>query len=246
MATSTKVGSKYNTNYSVAGGVEDFASVIRYFESDLQGNRDRSLLGGRTSEAADRYEMAWRRILYSKHSDKQFELLRDALTGQEFSLAEKFYVLFLQMTAESALFHDLSKEVLLKAVFAGRSTITNDDVISYMRHLKTTEPEDMPWSESTMLRAASMYLRVLAKLGLCSGKPKSKVLELKVPYLSDALFVYLVRWSQALNSDRSIHNPYLPFSFMDKQMLTLRLKKIEFMPLWDIFQLGQEVTIELK
>ena len=246
MIKSTKVGSKYDTNISVAGGVEDFASVIRYFQADINGHRDRSFLGGRTSEAAERYEIAWRRLFYSQHSDRQQQLLREAITSDELSLSEKYFVLYLQLVAQSTLFHDITRDVLLKAVFSGRSTITKEDVLSYMRFLKSNSPEDMPWSESTMSRAAIIYLGVLSKLGICSGAPKSTLRELHVPYLSDALFIYFIRWSQAVCEDRTIHNPYLPFAFLDNQMLTIRLKKIEYMPLWDIYQIGQEITIEIK
>lgn len=246
MIKSTKIGSKYDTNFSVAGGVEDFSSVVKYFVADINGNRDRSILGGRTSEAAERYEMAWRRLFYSKHSEKQHKLLCDAIGGDEFSLAEKYFVIYLQLIAENALFHDITRDVLLKVVFSGRSSVSKEDILSYMRFLKSNSPEDMPWSESTMSRAAVQYLGVLTKLGFCTGAPKSTTRELHVPFLSDGLFAYFVRWSQTVCEDRTIHNPYLQFSFLDNQMLTLKLKKIEFMPLWDIYQLGQEITIEIK
>jgi len=243
---SIKVKSKYDTNYSVAGGVEDFSSVVKYFQADFTGNRDNKVLGGRTSEATERYEQAWRKLMYDKHSEQQFLLLREIICSDAFALSDKFFAVFLQLVAENTLFREITRDVLLKAVFSGRSSLSREDIISYLRYLRMQFPDDMTWSESTMLRAAGMYLVVLTKLGICSGASKSMVKEINVPYLSDTLFTYFIRWSQAVCEDRTIHNPYLPFSFLDGQMLTLKLKKIEFMPIWDIYQIGQEITIELK
>ena len=41
-------------------------------------------------------------------------------------------------------------------------------------------------------------------------------------------------------------NPYIQFGFMDKETLINRLKKIENIKYWNISQIGDDVTIDLK
>lgn len=45
---------------------------------------------------------------------------------------------------------------------------------------------------------------------------------------------------------RTLDNPMMVFSFYDKPTLITKLKRVEFIPFWNITQMGDEVTIDLK
>ena len=84
----------------------------------------------------------------------------------------------------------------------------------------------------------------MKKFGLAHGNLRK---EIQYPVISDTLFVYFIRWcQQAYPADRTLHNPFIQFAFLEEATLINRLKKIEFIPHWDITQMGNEVTIDLK
>ena len=46
--------------------------------------------------------------------------------------------------------------------------------------------------------------------------------------------------------DQTLDNPMMVFSFYDKTTLITKLKRVEFMPFWNISQIGENLKIELK
>ena len=153
-------------------------------------------------------------------------------------------LVFWQMTYANALFRDITSEVFMKAVYQGRSSLSQDDVYSFVRHLKEQNPEELQWSDATLKIIGSKYLTAMKKLGLADGSLRK---EIRYPLISDSLFVYFMRWCQTVYpTDRTLGNPYLKFGFFENSTLIEKLKKITFIPYWDITQIGDDVTIDLK
>ena len=65
--------------------------------------------------------------------------------------------------------------------------------------------------------------------------------------MTSTLFVYFIRMAMTVYPDnRTLDNPMMVFSFYDKPTLITKLKRVEFIPFWNITQMGDEVTIEVK
>ena len=132
----------------------------------------------------------------------------------------------------------------MQAVYQGRTTLSALDVLALLHHIKETEKGEFNWSEATLKICASKYLTILKKLGLADGAIRKQIL---YPPMTSQLFVYFVRMAMAMfPAQNSLDNPMMVFSFYDKTSLIAKLKRIEFMPFWNITQIGDEVKIEVR
>ena len=65
--------------------------------------------------------------------------------------------------------------------------------------------------------------------------------------MTSQLFAYFIRMAMAMfPAQNSLDNPMMVFSLYDKTSLIAKLKRIEFMPFWNITQIGDEVKIEVR
>jgi hypothetical protein len=84
----------------------------------------------------------------------------------------------------------------------------------------------------------------MKKLGLADGAVKKTIVH---PVITQKLFIYFIRFvQQVCPDDKTLHNPYMIFAFSEEQSIITRLKKIENMQYWDISQISNELTIDLK
>lgn len=234
---------KYNSTVNVIGGVPDYLSMIDYINCECgYGNSD--TFNFRTAKATSRFKKAVNDAFISFESNKHKELFLGALNAADFSNEEKMVIMFWQFLYCNRLFAEITDNVFLRALYSGRTSISASDVEAFMKHLKVQSPDDMSWSDSTIKTTASKYLTVLKKLGFADGKTQKSI---RAPHISSSLFIYLVKFAlSAYPETNTLANPMFRFSFLDNQSIINRLKTIEYIPLWDITQIANEVTIFLK
>ena len=131
----------------------------------------------------------------------------------------------------------------MKAVYSGRVTIMAEEITSFLRFIKETEEGELDWSEDTIKISGSKYLTIMKKLGLADGAIKKSIVH---PVITNNLFVYFIRFVQTVSGDKTLHNPFIVFSFSEEQNIISRLKRIENIQYWDVTQIGKEITIDLK
>ena len=118
------------------------------------------------------------------------------------------------------------------------------DVLALLHHIKETEPGEFTWSEATLKICASKYLTILKKLNLADGAIKKQIL---YPPITSSLFAYFIKMAMTVYPDqKTLDNPMMAFSFYDKTSLISKLKRVEYVSLWNISQVGEEVVIEVK
>ena len=168
----------------------------------------------------------------------------EAIGNKDFSIQERLIVLFWQLTYSNKLFSRISAEVFMKAVYSGRVTILAEEITSFLRHIKETEPGELQWSEDTLKISGSKYLTILKKIGLADGSVRKTIIH---PVITSNLFIYFIRFvQQVVPGDKTLHNPYMIFVFLEEQSIITRLKKIENIQYWDISQVGSEISIDIK
>lgn len=233
---------RYNSSINVIGSIPDYASMIEYIIEEHTS--ECKSFQFRTTKSLSRFIKAINDSILSFQSKGQEQLFFSALTSSGYSLPDKLMVVFWQMLYANTLFYDITKEVFMTAVYQGKSSLAQDDIYMYVRHLKEENDTELDWSESTLKIIGSKYLTAMKKFGLADGNLRK---EIRYPVIGDSLFAYFIRWCQATCSgDRTIRNPFMQFAFLDPTSLVNRLKKIDFIPYWDITQVGDEITIDLK
>lgn len=235
---------KYDSTVNVVGSIPDYSNMIDYINQTygMASAEDRFVF--RTSKATSRFKKAVSDGFICFGSENHRALFLEALTSQDYSAEEKLIILFWQFIYCNALFRDVTKNVFLKALYSGRTSIAKNDIEAYLKHLKRENPEDMPWSDSTIAITASKYLTILKKFGFADGRLRK---EIHAPHMSSSLFVLMIRLSLAAYPDiESLENPMLIYSFLDRETIIKRLKSIDYIPLWNITQIGNNITISLK
>ncbi|MDE7190506.1 MAG: DUF1819 family protein [Muribaculaceae bacterium] len=239
-----KSHAKYNSTVNVVGSIPDYSNMIDYINQNygMTSSEDRFVF--RTSKATYRFKKAVSDGFFCFTSEDHKTIFLQGLVSKEYSIEEKLIILFWQFIFCNNLFREATDNVFLRLLFSGRTSIEIYDVEAYLTHLKKNYPDEMPFSDSTLTTIASKYLTVLKKFGMAEGKVKKII---KAPHISSKLFVYLVRFALCAYPDYdTLDNPLFRFSFLDQQSIINRLKTIEYIPLWDITQIGNDITISLK
>ena len=232
----------YSSDCNVIGSIPDYGILLDYITEKSNASGDGGFVF-RTQTTVSRFTKSIDTGVLQFVSEAHKELFMDAIAGDKYTRAEKMIILFWQMIYANKLFGKITENIFMPAVYNGRVTLDTNEVLSYLRYLQKDEPNSLPWSESTLDRTASKYLSTLKKLGLAAGSLVKTILH---PVISDNLFVYFVRWTLSVDSNRTLNNPYFYYSFYDNTGLINRLKKIDLIPYWNISQIGNDVTIELK
>ena len=236
--------SKYDSGVNIMGSVPNYNVMLDYI-SDTYGITEGSTgaFEFRTEKSLRRFIAAIESCILKFKNETHKSMFFDALANKDYSIQERLVVLFWQLTYSNRLFSRITAEVFMKAVYSGRITITAEEVTSFLRYIKETEKGELDWSEDTIKISGSKYLTIMKKLGLADGAIKKTIVH---PVITNNLFVYFIRFIQTVSDDKTLHNPYMIFSFSEEPNIVSRLKKIENIQYWDISQIGNEITIDLK
>lgn len=239
-----KKNSKYDSGVNILGSIPNYNVMLDYI-SDTYGITKNSTgaFEFRTEKSLQRFISAIETCILKFQNDKHKKLFFEALSNSDLSIQERLIILFWQLTYSNLLFYRITAEVFMKAVYVGRITINAEEITSFLRHIKETEKDQLDWSEETIKISGSKYLTIMKKLGLAEGAIKKSIVH---PVITNYLFVYFIRFIQTITDDKTLHNPYIIFSFSEEQNLISRLKRIENIPYWDVAQIGNEITIDLK
>lgn len=242
MATKSNL---YDSGVNIMGSIPDYNVMLDYI-SDTYGMTHESAgaFVFRTEKSLRRFIAAIESCILRFQSEAHRTMFLEALANPEYTIAERQMILFWQLTYSNKLFALITSEVFMKAVYSGRVTIAADEILAFLRHVKETNPTELQWSEDTLKISASKYLTILKKLGLADGAIKKTILH---PVITQRLFVYFIKFvQQVYPEDKTLHNPYMVYAFSEEQSIINRLKKIENINYWDISQIGNELTIDLK
>ena len=236
---------KYDSSINVLGSIPDYSSMIDFIcESNGYATSKCDSFAFRTHKTFLRFNAAISVAILQFSSPDHKRLFLEALSSDKFSIHEKLLILFWQLTYGNLLFRRISDEVFMTAVYQGRFSLTNLDIESWLRHLKETEKDELTWSEKTIKTSSSKCLTLLKKLELMDGRASKTI---RHPIITSSLFTYFIRWALTICPDENtISNPYMRFSFMEKENLIINLKRVEHLKDWDLSQIGDSVTIYLK
>lgn len=235
---------KYDSGINVLGSIPDYVVMLEFICENIgKKSEPEQVFSFRTHKTFNRFLAAIKASILQFANDNQKKMFLTAISSEDFSVREKLLVLFWQLVYGNALFAKVTKEVFMRAVYQGRTSLSVIDVLSLLHHIKETEEGEFNWSEDTLKIIASKYLTMLKKLNFAEGKTAK---EICYPIITGQLFVYFIRWMiVTCPENRTLENPFVIFGFMDKRSIIERLKKVEYLTLWQISQMGEDVTIDL-
>lgn len=235
---------KYDSGINVLGSIPDYGAMLEFIcEYTDKKSESEQAFSFRTHKTFNRFLAAIKASILQFANDNQKTMFLSAISSDDFSVREKLLVLFWQLVYGNALFAKVTKDVFMRAVYQGRTSLSVIDVLSLLHHIKETEEGELNWSEETLKITASKYLTMLKKMNLAEGKTAKDICH---PIITGQLFVYFIRWIiVTCPENRTLENPFVIFGFMDKRSIIERLKKVEYLSLWQISQMGEDVTIDL-
>ena len=241
----------YDTTINIIGGLRDIGVIYKAIDSyfseedtlhDLISVRNE--LNLRTERSRERIERAIRRGFLTFISEEHKELIHNYFIREE-SLPDRELVLFWQFSLSNKLFREISTTVFVKIYFSGRTVLSKDDIVAYLKEfLSQNKQLNLQWSEKTIDTLSSKYLNLMSKLNFLEGARKKTFRHIWVADESLVLFLYFARLQNPENRN-ILENEFLPLSFVPPVDILDRLKKLSMKGYFDMNFNGVDLNIEL-
>jgi len=236
---------KINTDINVLGGLPDWNLIHVFLSEDMYSIKEKggihSYTAIKTDKSVKRFERAIKATFLSFNNSNSESIFHSVIKKNAIS-NEVLFLLFWNASVSNALFNYLNAKVYFPALFSGRISIKNDEVVACIKDLKLSEADLKKWSEITVTTTASKYLTLLKKFGLMEGSVNKRIVH---PLLSDAMFVLFAYWIAAISEKPNLVNSnWLPYCFSEKQAFLDRLLQKKFSKYFDVVYTGDNLGIE--
>ena len=133
------MATKYDSSVNVLGSIPDYSSMIdficEYSGCAFEGQGSFSF---RTHKTFSRFLAAIKTAILQFANETHRQLFLEALSSREFSFQEKLMVLYWQIVYANSLFHRISEEVSIKAIYQDRTTLSAIGVLAHLHHTSET------------------------------------------------------------------------------------------------------------
>jgi hypothetical protein len=243
---------EYNTAINIIGSLRDVGVISRAIKSfiDEDDNLENFIIT--RNELNIRTEKSQKRILYAIKesflefiSEDHYDLFANIFSRDE-NLPEKDFILFWQFALLNRLFREISVNVFCPNYFSGKVGITKDDIAGYIKELMSkNEDFEGKWSENTIFTLSTKYLKFLTKLNFLEGKQKKTFRYIRTSDETLILFLYFAKLYDPSKSN-ILKNELLPLSFVNKEDILDRLKRLSIKGFFNMTFNGVDLRIELK
>lgn len=236
---------KYDTTINVIGSIKDsdpiFKTIETYFDDESKTINEFNLRTEKSRSRVERgVEVAFLQFRNHEHQD-----LIQSIFASDLTLQTKNVVLFWQFALTNRLFRDISVRVFSKEYISGKTFISKDVIIGYLKDfISQNEELSYKWSETTTTTLATKYLTFLTKINFVEGV-RTKVFK-RILMSSDllVLFLYILKINEPENLD-ILSNKMFPLVFIDKSDIQGRLKKLSLKGYFNMDFNGVELNVEL-
>lgn len=241
----------YDTTINVIGGLRDCGVIYKAIESHFnEGDTLKDLISERnefhlrTERSRERIERGVKgAFLHFKNQDHK-DLIQSVFSGNA-SIQEKELILVWQFALSNRLFREISSQVFVNAYFSGRTSLSKEDIIAYLKEfLNQNKPLNLNWSENTINTLSTKYLNLMTKLNFLEGARKKSFRYIKMPAEPLTLFLYFAKLYDPENNN-ILTNDMLPLLFVGIEDLRERLKKLSLKGFFNMNFNGVALNIEL-
>ena len=112
--------------------------------------------------------------LFLKFRSDEHKLITKVVFNEEIPSVDKNFFLLWQLCLNDRLIREITSEIFVKTFCSGRVSISQDDIIGYVKNNIITAESSPDWSEETNYRIAVRFLNLMTKLGFVStGRRRS-------------------------------------------------------------------------
>ena len=133
------------------GSIPDYNVMLDYI-SDTYGitSESNGAFEFRTEKSFKRFVAAIEACVLKFENEDHKSMFFEAIGNKDYTIQERLIVLFWQLTYSNSLFSRITSDVFMKSVYAGRVTILAEEITSFLRYIKETEPGELQWSDDTL------------------------------------------------------------------------------------------------
>lgn len=240
---------EYNTTIKDIAGIGDI-TLLYDFLSDQNSLSDNSetlqsttiTLGVRTEKTTSKVLWAIKKTLLVYYGEEHKELIID-LFSKNIPSEDKAFIFFWHFSLMNKLFRDISVNVFSTVYYSGRVSISQDDIIPYIKEIKGKSGQPL-WSDSTIYRLATKYLSLMTKLNFVETGRIKYFKNIRPSSEAQILFLYFAKlYTQ--DASNILNNKLLPLSFIPIEDLNNRLKKLSIKGFFNMNFNGVNLNIEL-
>ena len=241
----------YNTAIKDIAGLKDFSLIfniinLHFSEPDSTDSKiaDDNEFDIRASKTRTKVSWAINKSILQFVSDEHKDLVAQVFQ-ESIPLQDKKFAFLWHLCLNNRLIREITINVFTKVYFSGRAQISQDDIIAYIKNLSDkNDPSTPNWSEETLYRVSTKYLSLMTKFDfVTSGRVKSFYL---IRPSSEALVLFLYFSSLFVPKTKNIlASVLLPASFIAKEDIQERLKKLSLKGFFDMSFNGVALNVEL-
>jgi len=251
LTTSQNQFQHYDTSINIIGGLRDmgviFKAVAAHFDDE---DSLHDLIIGRNgfdlrTEKSKKRVLSAVEIAFLDFLNDDHEAMFRTIFSSSYQVANKEIILFWQYALLNRLFREISTNVFAKYYLSGKTQISKDDIIGYLKELLAENNElASRWSETTVQTISTKYLNIMNKLGFVEG---SRVRTYRHITIADETLVLFLYFSRLYDTKKNIlKNGFLPLAFVNSDDLLARLKKLSLKNYFDMNFNGIDLNIELR
>lgn len=241
----------YDVTTIVIGGLKDFNVIYKAIDSYFSNNDTvEDLISGRnefnlrTERSRVRIETAINQAFLQFKNQDHKDLIHSFFQSNA-PRPDKELILFWQFSLNNRLFNNISSQVFIKTYLSGRTHVSKDDIIAYLKELFNQNKQLNPnWSESTINTLSTKYLSVMTKLNFLEGTRIKSFRHIKISTESLVLFLYFAKLYDP-QANNILKNGMLPLSFVLPDDIRERLKKLSLKGFFNMNFNGVALNIEL-
>lgn len=236
---------KYDTTINVIGSIKDcdpiFKTIESYFDVESVSDNEFDL---RTEKSRSRIERGVE-VAFLQFRNQDHQDLIQSVFASDLTLQTKEVILFWQFALTNRLFRDLSIRIFSKEYSSGKTFISKEILIGYLKDFVSNNEElKSKWSEATTTTLATKYLTFLTKINFVEGVRKKSFKRILMSSDLLVLFLYILKINEPENRD-VLSNALFPLVFIDKSDIQERLKKLSLKDYFNMDFNGVELNIEL-
>ncbi len=238
----------YNTAVKDIAGIQDVSkfydifnaqrSMSTYDELDIAG----FLTDIRTEKTRQKVAWAIKKSVLCYLNLEHRQILED-IFSKNIPITDKHFAFFYHLNLTNRLFREISIHVFAKVYFSGRASISQNDIIPYIKEIKNDAGTPL-WTDNTIYRLATKYLSLMTKLGFVSSARVKSFKHIRPSSETQVLFLYFAKL-RSPSASNILTNELLPISFVPSEDVQDRLKKLSLKGFFNMSFNGVVLNIEL-
>jgi len=242
---------QYNTSINVIGGLQDIGVIYKAIDAYFDDSEsladlilERNELNLRTERSRIRVKNAIKATFLTFKNQDHMDLIKSIFERKEL-IPERELIIFWQYALSNHLFREISNNVYLTAYLSGRTGISKEDIIAYLKEFVSQNKHlDLGWSDTTIRTLSTKYLNLMTKFTFLEGARNKTFRFIRPSDESLVLFLYFANLHSPENKN-IFKNELTPLSFVTSEDLLDRFKKLSIKGFFNMNFNGVELNIEL-